>query len=85
MLSQLMAVVASEGVVGVIPIFPCLDSDYFLDKCVSLSSMNSIQAITGVELFDLIPLHSGSLLLQRNQGISGEVFSAFISFHLLFK
>jgi len=82
-----MAAMASERLFGAIPIFPCLDSDCFFNKCVSLSCMKSVQATTNVKLFDLRPLRSGSLLLQRHQGVPGEggVFSAFISFHLLFK
>lgn len=80
-----MAVVASERVFRVIPIFPCLDSNGFWDKCASFACVSSVQAMTDVKLFDLIPLHSGSPLLQRNQSTAGEVLSAFISFHLLFK
>lgn len=56
---------------GVIPVLPHLDSDYFLEKCVSVICVNSVQTMTDVELFDLIPLHWGSLLLQRGMGISG--------------
>lgn len=51
----------------------CLNSDYFLDKCVLLACMNSVQATADVELFDLMPLLLGSLLLQRNQRISSWV------------
>lgn len=58
---------------GVIRVLPYLDSDYFSEKHVLVICVNSVQTMTDVELLDLIPLHSGSLLLQRDQGISGWV------------